>query len=68
LVEWRLAGETEVHGKSYPSATLSTTNPTSLDQGLNPDRRGGQPATNRLSYSAAYQLQLLYQYEFILFT
>jgi hypothetical protein len=39
--------------KTYPSATLSTTNPTWLDPGLNPDRRGGKPATNRLSYGAA---------------
>jgi hypothetical protein len=36
-------------------ATLSTTNPTLLDPGLNPGRRGGKPATNRLSYGAALQ-------------
>jgi hypothetical protein len=30
-----------------------TTNPTWPDPGLNPDRRGGKPATNRLSYGAA---------------
>jgi hypothetical protein len=29
---------------------LSTTNPTWLDPGLNPGRRGGKPATNRLSW------------------
>jgi hypothetical protein len=50
LVEWRLAGETEVLGENLPSATLSTTNPTWPDPGLNPGRRGGKPATNRLSY------------------
>jgi hypothetical protein len=44
LVEWRLAGE-----KTCASATLSTTNPTCLDPGLNPARRCGKPATNRLS-------------------
>jgi hypothetical protein len=33
-----------------PSATLSTTNPTWPDPGSNPGRRGGKPATNRLSY------------------
>jgi hypothetical protein len=49
LVEWRLAGETEALGENWPSATLSTTNPTWLD----PGRRGGKPATNRLSYGAA---------------
>jgi hypothetical protein len=37
-----------------PSATLSTTNPTWPDPGLNPGRRGGKPATNRLSYGAAF--------------
>jgi hypothetical protein len=52
LVEWRLAGETEVLGENCPSATFSTTNPTWLDPGLNPGRRGGMAATNRLSYGA----------------
>jgi hypothetical protein len=37
----------------YPSSTLSTTNPTWPDPGSNPGRRGGKPATNRLSYGAA---------------
>jgi hypothetical protein len=32
--------------ETYPSATLSTTNPTWLDPGLNPARHGGKPATN----------------------
>jgi hypothetical protein len=55
LVEWRLTGETEVLGENLPHRhTLSTTNPTWLDPGLNPGRRGGKPATNRLSYGAAY--------------
>jgi hypothetical protein len=40
LVELRLAGETEVLGKTLP-ATLSTTDPTSPDPGSNPGRRGG---------------------------
>jgi hypothetical protein len=53
LVEWRLAGETEVLGENLPGATLSTTNPTWPDPGSNPGRRGGKPATNRLSYGAA---------------
>jgi hypothetical protein len=39
--------------KTFPSTTLSTTNPTWLDPGLNLNRRGGKPATNRLSYGAA---------------
>jgi hypothetical protein len=47
LVEW-MAGE-----KTCPGTTLSTTNPTWPDLGLNPGRRGGKPATNRFSYGAA---------------
>jgi hypothetical protein len=46
--EWRLTGGTEVLGEN-----LSTTNPTWPDPGLKPARRGGKPATNRLSYGAA---------------
>jgi hypothetical protein len=38
--------------KICPSATLSTTNPTWPDPGSNPGRRGGKPATNRLSNGA----------------
>jgi hypothetical protein len=38
---------------------LSTTNPTWPDPGANPGRRGGKPATNRLSYGAAYEFNLL---------
>jgi hypothetical protein len=53
LVEWRLAGETEVLGENLPSAILSTTNPTRPDSCTNTGRRGGKPATNRLSYGAA---------------
>jgi hypothetical protein len=56
LVEWRLAGETEVLWGNLPNATLSTPNPTWPDPGSNPGRRGGNPATNRLSYGAAYLL------------
>jgi hypothetical protein len=41
-----------------PSATLSTTNPTWLDLGLNYGRRGGKPTTNRLSYGTAFPPQV----------
>jgi hypothetical protein len=58
LVEWRLAGEPKYSEKICPSATLSTTNPTWLDPVLNPGRRGGKPATNRLSFGAAYKYTL----------
>jgi hypothetical protein len=39
--------------KTCPSATLSTTNPTWPHLGSNLGRRGGKPATNRLSYGTA---------------
>jgi hypothetical protein len=59
LVEWRLAGETEVLGENLPPpATLSTTNPTCLDPDLNTGRRGGKPATNRLSFGATFNTYL----------
>jgi hypothetical protein len=58
-VEWELAEETEYSENTCPSATLSTTNPTSPDLGSNPSRRGGKPATNRLSYGATCSVHLV---------
>ena len=53
-VEWNWQEKTEVLGeKTCPSATLSTTNPTSPDPGSNPGLRGEKPATNRLSHGRA---------------
>jgi hypothetical protein len=49
--EWK--GKPKYSEKTYPSATLSTTNPTWPDLGSNPGRRGGKSATNRLSFGAA---------------
>jgi hypothetical protein len=49
--DWQ--GKPKYSEKTCPSDTLSTTNPTRLDPGLNPGRRGGKPATNGLSYGAA---------------
>jgi hypothetical protein len=46
-----LTGESEVlGGKTCPSATLSTIDPTWIDSGSNPGLRGERPATNRLSH------------------
>jgi hypothetical protein len=39
--------------KTCPSTTLSTTNPTWTEPGLNPRLRGGRPAANRLSHGTA---------------
>jgi hypothetical protein len=56
-VEWNWQGKTEVlGGKTCPSATLSTTNPTWTDPGSKPGLRGERPATNRLSHGTDLQL------------
>jgi hypothetical protein len=39
--------------KTSRSATLPITNPTRRALGLNPGRRGGNPATNHLSFDTA---------------
>jgi hypothetical protein len=53
-MECRLAGETEVLGENLSQRHFCPSqNPTWPDPGLNPGRRGGKPATNRLSYGAA---------------
>jgi hypothetical protein len=50
----KLTGDNwSTRGKTCPSATLPTTNPTWTDPGSNPGLRGGRPATNRLSYGTA---------------
>jgi hypothetical protein len=48
-----LQGKPKYSEKTYPSANLSTTNPTWPDPFSKPGRRGGKPATNRFSYGAA---------------
>jgi hypothetical protein len=59
-MECRLAGETEVLGENLPQPHFCPPqNPTWPDPGLNPGRLGGKPATNRLSYGAAHDVQLL---------
>jgi hypothetical protein len=50
----KLTGETRsTREETCPSATLSTTNLTRTDPGLNPGLRGEKPATNRLSHDTA---------------
>jgi hypothetical protein len=58
-MECRLAGDTEVLGENLLQRHFCPSqNPTWPDLGLNPGRRGGKPATNRLSYGAALSLRL----------
>jgi hypothetical protein len=53
-MECRLAGETSFLGGNLPQRHFCPSqNPTFPHPGLNPGRRGGKPATNRLSYGAA---------------
>jgi hypothetical protein len=62
-MDCRLAGETEVLGENLPQRHLRPSeNPTWPDPGLNPGRRGGKPATNRLSYGAALFIILWIHY------
>jgi hypothetical protein len=42
-------------GENLPQRHFVHHNPTWPDPGPNSDRRGGKPATNRLSYDAAFQ-------------
>jgi hypothetical protein len=54
MMECRLAGETEVLGENLcPSATFVHHKIPRAHPGLNPGRRRGKLATNRLNYGAA---------------
>jgi hypothetical protein len=57
----KLTGENRsTRGKTCPSATLSTTNPTWTDPGSNPGLRDGRPATNCLRHDTAIKSMLMY--------
>jgi hypothetical protein len=50
FVEWRLAELTEVLGENLSQCRFGHHKPHMLCPDANPGRRGGKPATNRLSY------------------
>jgi hypothetical protein len=53
LVEWRLAGKTEVLGENPPQRHFGHHKSHMTRPGFDSGRRGWKPATNRLSYGAA---------------
>jgi hypothetical protein len=48
-------------GKTCPSVTLSTINPTGTDPGSNPGLRGRRPAANRLNHGTVCPLGVIRQ-------
>jgi hypothetical protein len=55
----KLTGEDRnTRGKTCPSATLPTTNPTWTDPGSNTGLRGGRPAAKRLSHATVLDQKL----------
>jgi hypothetical protein len=56
-----LQGKPKYSEKICPSAVLPTTNSTCCPD-ANPGRRGGKPATNRLSYGTAYRVALYFDH------
>jgi hypothetical protein len=53
LVEWWLAGDTEVLGENLPQCHFVHHKSYMTWPGAKPGRRGGKPGTNRLSYGTA---------------
>jgi hypothetical protein len=65
-MECRLGRKTEVLEENLPHRHFCPSqNPTWPDPGLNQGRRGGKPATNRLSYGAALCFTLTDEYKYL---
>jgi hypothetical protein len=68
LVEWWLAGETEVLGENLPQCRFVHHKPHVLCPDANPGCYGGKPATNRLSYGTALLMSWKNMHAFFHFT
>jgi hypothetical protein len=55
MLKWELIGKTEVLGENLPKCYVVHRKSKWPDLRQNPDRRGGKPATNRLSYGTTWQ-------------
>jgi hypothetical protein len=58
LVEWWLAREAEVLGENLPQSLFDHHKSRMTWQGANPERHGGKPATNRLSYGTVFNIYI----------
>jgi hypothetical protein len=54
LVEWIWQGKPKHSEETCPGATSPTTKSHMTTRSRTPDRSGGKPDTNRLSYGAAF--------------
>jgi hypothetical protein len=62
LVEWIWQGKPKYSEETCPGATLTTTKSHMTTRSQTPDRSGGKPATNRLSYGAAFGRYVIYPF------
>jgi hypothetical protein len=60
LVEWRLAGETKVLGENLPQRHFFNQKTHMTRPGFEPGPQGGKPATNRLTYGAAWRESIFF--------
>jgi hypothetical protein len=59
LVEWIWQGKPKYSEETCPGATVSTTKPHMTTRSRTPDRSGGKPAINCLSYGVVAVMGLL---------